>query len=101
MTWYRHYNGHVSEHQISQHDRPVVVIDPEDAEQTGQLLAVLTERWGPSFDLAAALREFAAPTPPEPPAVDFDLTPAVRQAVGVGAPVIIAGRRYIAEDVTP
>jgi hypothetical protein len=64
--WYKHYNGHVSEHQISQHDRPVVVIDPEDAEQVDQLRRSLARLEFSGASLADMLREFAAPTPPKP-----------------------------------
>lgn len=52
------------------HDmRPLVVIDPEDGEQVERLrLAVQAESKGffTAHVLAAALREFANPTPPKP-----------------------------------
>ena len=51
--------------------RPLVVIDPEDAEQVERLWRAWTTH-APDYRLAqdnmqAALREFANPTPPKPP----------------------------------
>lgn len=49
-------------------DRPVVVIDAEDAEQVERLRDILLESVGllGIEGIAAALREFACPTPPRP-----------------------------------
>jgi hypothetical protein len=51
--------------------RPLVVIDPEDREQVERLVDSILQhgyefRDGGTSDLAAALREFASPTPPKP-----------------------------------
>lgn len=50
--------------------RPLVVIDPEDAEQVEALRAVFRSRECLPFDRTddwqASLREFATPTPPKP-----------------------------------
>jgi hypothetical protein len=71
--------------------RPLVVIDPEDAEQVERLASTDALRGlGGSFDslaynLADALREFANPTPPKP-----------QEPMGLGAVVEDAeGERYV------
>ena len=52
--------------------RPLVVIDPEDAEQVERLAAIYARQPHGAFlsdltaELQAALREFANPTPPKP-----------------------------------
>jgi hypothetical protein len=53
--------------------RPLVVIDPEDAEAVGRLVRIMEDRAGgrgaldgsPMLDMTLALREFANPTPPK------------------------------------
>lgn len=70
--------------------RPLVVIDPEDAEQVRALANLIVSRvelggWPTNLDLADALREFAHPTPPKEP-----------EPLGLGAVVEDAeGRRFI------
>lgn len=54
-------------HQDHYSARPLVVIDPEDAEQVGRLQVHLLGRRTYSIaQMQDALREFAAPTPPKP-----------------------------------
>lgn len=69
--------------------RPLVVIDPEDAEQVERLMDIYFAigRWNedPTHDLRDALREFAGPTPAKP-----------EEPQGLGA-VVLCGHhnRYI------
>jgi hypothetical protein len=73
--WFMHNSGQVTRNRISRHDRPVVVLDPEDAEEVERLAAAwdgidlcdlpespMTLR---AIRMQAALRELAAPTPPK------------------------------------
>lgn len=71
--------------------RPLVVIDPDDAEQVERLRVALDGRsfsaWacGANTVIAAALREFASPTPPKP-----------EEPTGLGAVVEDdKGKRYV------
>lgn len=67
-----HLNGSPTHHWSSDPDglhvvRPLVVIDPEDREQVERLRLALAEHYrndDGDFGVAAALREFANPTPP-------------------------------------
>jgi hypothetical protein len=82
--------------EVGDNARPVVVIDPEDAEQVERLASALFDVCAYSathspIKLAAALREFARPTPPRP-----------EEPTGLGAVVEDAeGKRWVRSVVTP
>ena len=65
--------------------RPLVVIDPEDAEQVDRLVRLMCSAFSHRESAQAALREYANPTPAKPD-----------EPTGLGAVVETAsGRRYV------